>query len=116
MKSWEKHLSIYEDKLLYRLAATLDPCFKLAWCKENEMKELRDVLIKGAKSVTSSSATCPTESSPKSMIPAPPVKQSKLFSYITAGTDALKTTSQTPGVARWVVLKLEKPSKHSPFP
>ena len=95
-ESLEKPLSIYVDKLLYRLAATLNPCFKLAWHKENEMKELRDVLIKEAKSVTSSSAACPTDSSPKSMIATPIVKQSRLFSYITAGTDALKTTSQTP--------------------
>ncbi|KAK3853849.1 hypothetical protein Pcinc_039628 [Petrolisthes cinctipes] len=94
-KSLEKRLSVYEDKLLYRLAATLDPRFKLAWCRESELKEQQAVLIKEVESIISSTTTCPVESSAISMTPPPPVKQSKLFSYMTAAAAAPITTRYT---------------------
>ena len=54
--SLEKRLAVFEDKLLYRLAATLDPRFKLAWCKENEVKEIEGVLTREVKTLSNEAA------------------------------------------------------------
>lgn len=51
IKSIDKRLSIYEGKVLYKLAAILDPRFKLAWWKESEVQELQNVLTKEAESL-----------------------------------------------------------------
>ena len=37
-KSAEHRLSAYEEQTLFQLAATLDPCFKLAWCEDKRDK------------------------------------------------------------------------------
>ena len=102
-KSLDKRLSIYEDKLLYKLAAILDPRFKLAWCKESEVQELRNVLTREAESLFSSLNTCQDtqdkaqeDSAGTSMMLPPPVKQSRLFSYLTVSAAATSgSTSQT---------------------
>lgn len=86
--SLEKRLTVFEDKQRYKLAAALDPRFKLAWCKEGEVKEQQAALIKEAIALTSlSNKSADGESvTLASSQQQPPKKQSKLFSFMTAGT------------------------------
>lgn len=82
-QSLERRLSVYEEKSLYKMAAALDPRFKLAWCKEGEVADQRAAFTKEAASMTPASTIfTPSESASRS----PPKKQRKLFSFMTAPT------------------------------
>lgn len=108
-KSIDKRLSIYEDKVLYKLAAILDPRFKLAWCKESEVQELQNVLTKEAESLLKeNNQDKGQEDSPgTSMMLPPPVKKSGLFSYMTfsaaATSGSTSQCSQTQKASSWEI-------------
>ena len=51
--SLERRLSKYEDMEVFQLAATLDPCYKLDWCMDEEFDNIRDILIKKAEDIAS---------------------------------------------------------------
>lgn len=80
--SLEQRLSIYEKKHLYKMASTLEPRFKLAWCMETEILEQRAILTNEAESLTTAAEPAATSPSEATSI-SPPKEHSKLFNIMT---------------------------------
>ena len=74
--SLEKRLAQFEHMTCFQLAAVLDPRFKLDWCLDAEVPDMRTLLRSTAKKT----ATRPpaTESADE----PPPAKRSKLFNFM----------------------------------
>ena len=76
--SLEKRLQQYEEMACFKLAATLDPRFKLDWCTEEEVPQIRSLLTSTASHHHPGQPSSADESSSA----PPPRKRSKLFGFM----------------------------------
>lgn len=81
--SIETRLNKFESMEAFQLAATLDPRYKLDWCHDDEVQDIRDLLTRKynvARSVAASS----TSRMDTSLVPeeSPPMKRNKFFALV----------------------------------
>ena len=93
-KSVEKRLAPFEDKEVFRLAAALDPRYKLSWCNtQQERDAMKELLItKAAEKCPESSV--PAEDSEDSDDEEPDAKRPKLFAFMDKA-DTVQDSQQT---------------------
>ena len=73
--SLEKRLAQFEDTEHFKFAVMLDPRFKLDWCSNEEHQTMKDLLTSKYKALA-------PDSTPADECQPPPVKRSKLFSFM----------------------------------
>ncbi|XP_042236493.1 E3 SUMO-protein ligase ZBED1-like [Homarus americanus] len=81
--SAETRLSKFESMEIFQLAATLDPRYKLDWCRDDEVQNIRDLLTQKYNDMAASVSRADT-----STAEPPPMKRNKFF--------ALANRSSTP--------------------
>ena len=93
-KSVEHRLSAYEEQTSFQLAATLDPGFKLAWCKDTcDAQKQRTALLAAANLLATPLVTS-TQTKPGSSA-SPPAKRCKLFGFMGAQEATPPVSSST---------------------
>ncbi|KAK2192685.1 hypothetical protein NP493_25g04029 [Ridgeia piscesae] len=93
-KSVEHRLAACEEQTSFQLAATLDPRFKLAWCKDTcEAQKQRTALLAAANLVATPLVTS-TQTQP-GLSASPPAKRCKLFGFMGAQEATPPVSSST---------------------
>ena len=115
-KSIDTRLSIYEETASFRLAATLDPRFKLAWCSSQpEATDQRASLQAAANKLSPPPPELPTALSTSAS--SPPTKRCRLFNFMNSSqptptvniSDAVAEEVSTYLSQPWVVPESEDP-------
>lgn len=75
---------------MFKLAAVLDPRWKMAWCKGDESVELKRIILEKVQANKPATNSSTSESAAGSL----PKKRSKLIEFMDAQSPA-STTSQT---------------------
>ena len=94
-KSTEQRMYVYEEQASFRLAATLDPRFKLAWCKDTCEAEKQSTSLLAATNILAPPPVSFTQSQPGSSASSPPAKQCQLFSFMGVKEAIPSSTSST---------------------
>ena len=83
--SLHKRMDKYDVEEVFRIAAVLDPSWKMRWCKEHEATEMKGIIIQNGQhtiALESSSASGEGGSTISSPGSSPPRKKSKLFEFM----------------------------------
>ncbi|KAI0232169.1 hypothetical protein LSAT2_017489, partial [Lamellibrachia satsuma] len=81
-KSTEQRMYVYKEQASFRLAATPDPHFKLAWFKDTCEAEKQSTSLLAATNILAPPPVSFTQSQPESSASSPPAKWCKLFSFM----------------------------------
>ncbi|XP_011405772.1 PREDICTED: uncharacterized protein LOC105313774 [Amphimedon queenslandica] len=92
--SFEKQMFKYDNEEIFKIAAVLDPRWKMAWCSEDESVELKHILVQKVRSeLHDLHATYLEETKTAPEMLPPPKKVSMLFEFMQARASV--STSQS---------------------
>ena len=94
-KSIDQRMSVYEEQTSFQLATTLDPHFKLAWCKNTCEAEKQRTSLFAATNILASPPVSSAQSQPGSSASSPSAKQCKLFGFMGVKEAIPSSTSST---------------------
>lgn len=86
----DRRLSHYEENPLFQLASILDPRYKLAWCQEDQLEPMKDLLTTTYHELSPPAAPAAAEAQP------PAKKKSKLLRHLPSNRTQPASTPTTP--------------------
>ena len=104
--SFERRMFKYKNEEKFKLAAVLDPRWKMAWCTENESEELKHIIL-GKLQASSSRPTTNSsteEATTVSLEGSPLKKRSKLFEFM----DSSNSRPQTSDTIQSILLQVDE--------
>ncbi len=102
--SLESRLSKYEDMEVFQLAATLDPRYKLDWCADDEVENIKRILVGKAEEIASGNVPEPQDGRP------PPAKRAR------PGLGLMKDRYQSSSVAVGTLFEINDYLSHPCMP
>ena len=78
--SLHKRMEKYDNEEIFRIAAVLDLRWKLGWCKEDEVTEMKHIILERGRDFSNSSEE--SASASQESQDSPPRKKSKLFEFM----------------------------------
>ena len=89
ISSVDRRLKIFEDSDIFQIATILDPRYKLTWCQEDQLEEVKTLLVNKFKAFSPVSQSSNSE-------PASPPKKSKLLRHLPGNRSQPPPPSTTP--------------------
>ena len=78
--SLHKRMEKYDNEEIFRIATVLNPRWKLGWCKEDEVTEMKHIILERGREFSNSSEE--SASASQESQDSPPRKKSKLFEFM----------------------------------